>query len=188
MLRFSRRNLSQIVLVLLVLYLYFLKPQTKEIIVYNESSEYYLDFQPFSATKTFRQKMLSTAIDSALKLPESPFVPNINDWNAVTRLTTLADLSLHPETFSIVLLDPSTTDPFLPPKRYNTLPKYHGIMACYRMYWSEYPFIRREGYRCVKDLHSATPSPTWPHDTPPFACKYNLLKKYQSLLLLEMRR
>ncbi|TPX30372.1 hypothetical protein SmJEL517_g06065 [Synchytrium microbalum] len=49
-------------------------------------------------------------------------------------------------------------------QRLNNPPRYLTRITCNQAYFSEYPFIRDEGYRCMRDLNRGYAQKNWPHD------------------------
>ncbi|KAJ3216763.1 hypothetical protein HK099_005749 [Clydaea vesicula] len=79
-----------------------------------------------------------------------------DDYYYLERLTTLYEIEKYPNIFQITMFDLSSKD----------LDENFPKGTCYQCYFSEYPFIRDEGYRCMKNLHLEENSKDFVNDIP----------------------
>ncbi|KAJ3086213.1 hypothetical protein HK102_013408 [Quaeritorhiza haematococci] len=145
-------------------------------------SHYYSEFDLFNPAVTMVESvddMISTAVSVQYEIPHvevsdlyPPLKGTFEEWDDLVRIMNLRDVLEHENSsvlFKIVALKPDLNDPLVS-GRYKAQPRYYGLNTCRNKFWSEYPFIREEGYRCLHDMNRAKSAKNWPNDTP----KYHL--------------
>ncbi|TPX47979.1 hypothetical protein SeLEV6574_g02314 [Synchytrium endobioticum] len=138
-------------------------------------SYYYLDFDIYKVPRYPPESLLESTIKlhpiQPLDLSTYSFLNTDLEWNGLIRLTNLRDVDdlIHSNNsiergiatdFNIVVANPPIHDE----QRLSHPPRYLTRVTCNQAYFSEYPFIRDEGYRCMRDFNRGYAQTNWPHD------------------------